>query len=83
MNPRIFSRLAILALLLTISGCVYYNTFYFARHHFRNAEALRIKAEEEERVLPPQAVDLYKQSLQYSARVLRDHPDSKYNRAPQ
>jgi hypothetical protein len=75
---RSIGRILILVVLLSGTGCVYYNTFYFARRHFNNAEAIRIKAEKEERILPAQAVELYKQSLQYSARVLLEHPDSRW-----
>ncbi len=75
---RFSGRIVLLAFLLSAGGCVYYNTFYFARRHFNDAEAIRKKAEEEERVLPAQAVELYKQSLQYSSRVLLEHPDSRW-----
>ena len=75
---RFSGRVVLLALLLSAGGCVYYNTFYFARRHFKDAEVVRKKAEEEERALPAQAVELYGQSLQYSTRVLLEHPDSRW-----
>ena len=75
---RFSARIVLLALLLSAGGCVYYNTFYFARRHFSDAEAIRKDAEEEDRTLPAQAVELYGQSLQYSSRVLLEHPNSKW-----
>ncbi len=78
MNFRPTGRLVLLVALLSMGGCVYFNTFYFARRHFREAEAIRLKAEEDERPLPPQAIDSYQKSLQYAAKVLIEHPDSKW-----
>lgn len=37
------------ALLLTLSGCVYFNTYYNAQKHFRQAEKARLEAERERR----------------------------------
>ncbi len=75
---RFSGRIVLLALLLSAGGCVYYNTFYFARRHFNDAEVVRKNAEKQERALPAQAVELYGQSLQYSSRVLLEHPDSRW-----
>lgn len=78
MLHRFSGRVLLLALLLSAGGCVYYNTFYFARRHFNDAEVVRKNAEKEERALPAQAVELYGRSLQYSSRVLQEHPDSRW-----
>jgi TolA-binding protein len=66
------------ALLLLLSGCVYFNTFYLARRHYRDAEEIRLKAERENRVLPNTARDSYAKSLQYATKVLAEHADSKW-----
>jgi tetratricopeptide (TPR) repeat protein len=78
MNPRRTGRLLLIIAVISLGGCVYYNTFYFARRHFQTAEMLRKRAEENERPLPPQALESYQKSLQYAARVLMEHPDSKW-----
>ncbi len=68
-----------LALSLTLTtGCVYFNTFYLARRHFADAEYERLQAEQENRQLPQNARQSYQRSLEFAAKVLADHPESKW-----
>lgn len=68
----------LLLLLLMLSGCVYFNTFYLARRYFRDAEEIRVEAERQDRPLPNQARQAYGRSLQFATKVLAEHPESKW-----
>jgi len=69
---------ALLAVLVLLPGCVYYNTFYLARRNFEEAEAARIRAEQNETQLPRDVPQKYEKSLQFASKVLAEHPDSKW-----
>jgi len=64
----------ILTLLLGV-GCVYYNTFYFARKNFNDAEDARKKAGIESAA---GQAGKYQVAIEKSLKVLTDHPNSKY-----
>ncbi len=68
----------VLALLLLLPGCVYFNTFYLARRNFQEAEAARVRAEETETQLPRDVPEKYRKSLEFASKVLAEHPDSKW-----
>ena len=63
-------------LLLILSGCVYYNTFFLAKKNYRLAERLRRKAGGD--VVPPQARAYYDKAIEKSAKVLAYYPESEY-----
>ncbi|MFO7768436.1 MAG: tetratricopeptide repeat protein [bacterium] len=67
-----------LAALLLFQGCVYFNTFYLARRNFEEAEAARLRAEQEDSQIPRDVPQKYSKSLQFASKVLAEHPDSKW-----
>ena len=68
--------LFIIFTMLLSSGCVYYNTFFLAKKHFKIAENYREDAETDE--LPSQSVAGYEKAIEKSSKVLVYYPDSKY-----
>jgi TolA-binding protein len=58
------------------SGCAYYNTFYTARKHYRDAEAQRLASGEERAA--PASLELYQRSIERSQKVLTNYPKSKW-----
>ncbi len=72
---RLKSILA-LAVLLLLSSCAYFNTFYNAREYFDQAEKQRLEKAGES--IPPSAIDAYGKVIDKSQYVLDKYPDSKY-----
>jgi TonB family protein len=69
------TTLALLIVLLFGCGCVYYNTFYYAKKNFNDAESGRKKAGTE--LAGPHA-GKYRAAVEKALKVLTDHPNSKY-----
>jgi len=69
------TTLALLIVLLLGSGCVYFNTFYYAKKNFNAAEKGRKKAGTE--LAGPHA-GKYRAAVEKALKVLTDHPNSKY-----
>ncbi len=72
-NPKFIKYLC---LLLFLQGCAYFNTFYNAEDHFKNAETLRIKNLGQP--LSSQTIQLYGKAIDKSEKVLREFSDSRY-----
>ncbi len=70
--------LVLLAVIVLVPGCVYFNTFYFARRHYQEAENERQKAERESRPISSRAQQSYQKSLESATKVLIEHPDSRW-----
>jgi TolA-binding protein len=66
----------LLAMLLLISGCVYYNTFFLARKNFKEAESARQKAGQE--IVRGGASSKYQKTIEKASIILEFHPNSKY-----
>lgn len=70
---RAILPLTILLGLASLSGCTrfnaYFNTFYHAKKHYRDAE--RMVANSKSDRLPPEAVKLYDKSIEKSAKVIQ------------
>ncbi len=60
----------------TTSACAYYNTFYFAKKHFAQAETLREASETD--LVPPEAVKRYDDSILQCKKVLNFHAGSRW-----
>ena len=65
-----------LCLLLLVQGCAYFNTFYNAQEHYKDAEKIRI--ENFGNQLPSRAIQEYEKAIEKSQKVLTDYSDSKY-----
>jgi len=63
-------------MILLLSGCVYYNTFFLARKNFKEAESIRTKAGQE--IVKGTAAGKYKTTIEKASMVLEFHPNSKY-----
>ncbi len=63
-------------ILIIISGCVYYNTFYNAKNYFDEAKAKSLKDNGRP---SPQAISLYNKSMKKCGIILTDYKDSKYS----
>ncbi|RMF10311.1 MAG: hypothetical protein D6762_01780 [Candidatus Neomarinimicrobiota bacterium] len=63
-------------LILVLSGCAYFNTFYNAEQYFEQGEALRLEKAGEE--VPSGAREAYKKVITKTDLVLTKYPDSKY-----
>ncbi len=70
--------LVLLAVIVLVPGCVYFNTFYFARRHYHEAENERQKAERESRPISSRAQQSYQKSLESATKVLIEHPGSRW-----
>jgi TolA-binding protein len=66
----------VVAIAVLGSGCAYYNTFYAAKKNFREAER-QYEASGQEHPAP-NVLDLYQHSIDKSAKVLTDYPESKW-----
>ena len=65
-----------LAVLLLISGCVYYNTFFLAKKNFKEAESDRKRAGQE--IVKGGASSKYQKTIEKASIILEFHPNSKY-----
>lgn len=66
----------VLAGALLLAGCAYYNTFYYAREYYKDAERKRADVEPERR--PTVGLDLYEKSMKKCAKVIVEYPGSKW-----
>ncbi len=66
----------ILITVVLSSGCVYYNTFFLAKKHYKIAEKYREEAETDE--LPSQSASGYEKAIEKSSKVLAFYPESKW-----
>ncbi len=69
-------RRLLVPIALLLAGCAYFNTFYYAKKYYTDAEAARVKSPEGKP--NPQALDLYQKSMQKCAKVLTDHDGSRW-----
>jgi len=65
-----------LCLLLFVQSCAYFNTFYNAQEHYKDAEKIRIENFGDQ--LPSRAIQEYQKVIEKSQKVLTDYSDSKY-----
>lgn len=63
------------AILMIISGCVYYNTFFNAEKYFDEAQAMALKDNDQPSA---NAVQNYNKTIKKCGIVLTDYKDSKY-----
>lgn len=76
-GPRFSTGMVVLlACLLTLSGCAYFNTFYHAKRYYGQAR----KAQESAATGKPSgnASDLYKKSIDKCQKVIEKYPGSKW-----
>ena len=66
----------LIPMLLWVSGCAYFNTFYNAQQYFRDAENIRITKGGTS--VPVSAMDKYGKTIKKCETVLKDYPESKY-----
>jgi len=77
LNMKQYSNNLIICLLLvTWTGCAYFNTFYNARQYFADAEEKRLEKVGES--VPKNALDAYAKVIERSQKVLDKYPDSKF-----
>lgn len=69
-------RLAALLGLLFFTGCAYFNTFYFARKYYDQAEKLRETSASDK--LPVDAIRKYEKAIFQCKKVLNFHADSRW-----
>ena len=65
-----------ITILMVISGCAYFNTFYNAKQLYDEANKLRLEKDGE--VIPITAVDKYGKVIQKCKIVLNDFPESRF-----
>lgn len=63
-------------LLIALSGCVYYNTFFHAKQAYGEAEKQRLNAHQE--FAKGGAATKYNEAIKKASAVLQNHPKSKY-----
>lgn len=76
MRPRWGAVLAGGLLLVSTAGCAYFNTLYHARRFYREAEEARKRTPEGQE--PVQANETYLKSARKCAKVIAEHPDSRW-----
>lgn len=67
--------ISLLAILLLLSGCVYYNLFFLAKKNFKEAESQRKKSGLE---IAKGGKGKYQTAIEKASQVLEFHPESKY-----
>lgn len=72
---RIVSFMLLLAVLVSVSGCVYYNTFYNARKAFNEAESARKNPKNRS---ARAGAGQYNTAIEKSLKVVENYPNSKY-----
>ena len=78
-NRLVRSILTISGMMILLSGCAYYNTFYNAEQAFEDAEKIIEETKkQEEGDIPQQAKKLLSQSIEKSRKVIEEYPNSKY-----
>lgn len=72
------ARILVLSALLAtfLGGCAYYNTFYHARQHYRQAERARAEASPDRR--ESIGLDQYEKAMEKCAKVILEYPDSRW-----
>ena len=73
---RFRARVLGLALLTLLTGCAYFNTFYFARKYYDQAETLRESSSTDK--LPVDAIRKYEKAILQCKKVLNFHADSRW-----
>ncbi len=68
--------LAAAAILAVASGCTYFNTFYFAKKYYAQAERSVRRSESDK--LPPDAAQKYDEAIKQCAKVLAHHAGSRW-----
>jgi TolA-binding protein len=68
--------LGVAAFALGTAGCAYYNTFYFAKRYFSQAEKLSRAAGSDK--IPPEAARKYDDAIRQSTKVLKYHGGSRW-----
>lgn len=66
----------VVAMALLAPGCAYFNTLYYARQNFRQAEAERERAPDGP--VPESVRDLYLKAAKKCAKVITEHPRSRW-----
>ncbi|RKX70533.1 hypothetical protein DRP53_04645 [candidate division WOR-3 bacterium] len=61
-------------LIVFFCGCAYINTFYNAKRYFREG----VKVKQREGKLTNEAKDLFDKSIEKSAKVIKNYPDSRF-----
>ena len=69
-------RLLLVLIILSISGCAYFNTFYNAQQYFKEAEKIRLT--KDGKSISVSAMDKYGKTVKKCETILSDYPDSKY-----
>lgn len=67
----------ITVVILSLTGCAYFNTFYNAEQYYIKAEKIRL--ENAGKALPVTAIDSYNKVIEKAKKVLEQYPDSKYH----
>ncbi len=68
--------LILLAIVMVLQTCAYYNTFYNAEQYY--AEAQKLTQENQSDKVSTQEINLYSKSIEKSKKLLQGYPDSKY-----
>ena len=66
----------LISMLLWVSGCAYFNTFYNAQQYFRDAENIRITKGGTS--VPVSAMDKYGKTIKKCETVLKDYPEWEF-----
>ena len=61
---------------LSVAGCVYFNTFFHAKQSYKEAEKMRLRANQE--VAKGGVATKYNEAIKKASKVLQNHPKSKY-----
>ena len=74
---RIYKKyIYIFIILISQSGCAYFNTFYNAKVYYQEAEKIRLEKEGES--IPITAMDKYGKVIEKCQKVLREFPKSRF-----
>jgi len=74
---RRYHKFILLSLvLIMLSSCAYYNTFYNAEQYF--AEAQKVTHENQLDQVSKEELTLYSKAIEKSKKLLQKYPDSKY-----
>ncbi len=74
-SGRKLSVIVLLLVVLTSTGCAYFNTFYLAKKNYNTAERQRLK---DKGAVSTNTRKSYREAIDWSYEILQSHMDSKY-----
>jgi TolA-binding protein len=70
------AAIVLIAAAMSFTSCAYYNTFFFAKKHYKDAARAREQRRDDKATA--QEIALYERCIKQCSKVIAEYPDSKY-----